>query len=377
MNLRWGLLQEGDMELGTTHHRRYKELIKEVKFAEEMGFSFWGGSEQHTLSPTCTVSSPAVLYANIAAHTSRIEFMHQIVLLTHNINHPLRVAENLTTLDNVSDGRAILGVGRGNNPYANRAFEVNPEDTREEMLESLEVIGKALSQHKFEHKGKRLDIPEMTLTPRPYRDPHPPILMVGTSLESNQMAGEMGIGIINFDNWLGWADLEEKAETYQQAIKNPTRPISPHITNRMVNCTITAYCAETREEAKAIAAPIAMSFLSAVSKFTYGQLASQSKDFAYMADTGRRLKDVIENEDIDGLIELSPSVLIGTPDDFIERGERLLAMGYDDITLRIEGMGHEKVMKSMELIGRYVIPHFSAPNSIAKYPSIDANVRLT
>src|SRR6266567_188579 len=269
MGLSWGLLQECETVLGTSHYHRYKEVVKEVQKADEMGFAFWGTSEQHAISPIATVSAPDVLYAYIAAHTHRIKFMHQIVLLPHKINHPLRVAERIATLDLVSDGRAILGVGRGNNPYQLDAFGVNPKDVRAEMMESLVVIGKALANEQFEHVGERLTIPPMSLSPRPLQDPHPPILMVGTSLESNTYAGEMGIGIINFDNWLGWDSLQKMADAYKAAIANPTRQIGGAVFNRMCNCVITGYCAETREEAKAIAGPIAMTFLGAVAELTY------------------------------------------------------------------------------------------------------------
>jgi alkanesulfonate monooxygenase SsuD/methylene tetrahydromethanopterin reductase-like flavin-dependent oxidoreductase (luciferase family) len=331
-----------------------------------MGFAFWGGSEQHGISPIATVSAPDVLYANIAAYTQRIKFMHQIVLLPHKINHPLRVAERLATLDLVSDGRAILGVGRGNNPYQLEAFGVDAKDVRGEMMESLEVIGKALTYEEFEHVGEKLTIPPWSLAPRPLQDPHPPILMVGTSLESNRYAGEMGIGIINFDNWLGWDALQERVDAYQAAIVNPTRQIGGKVFNRMCNTVITAYCAETREEAKALAGPIAMTFLGAITSLTYGKLAKESPDYAYMAKTGEELAEIIENNDVDALIERTPSILIGTPEDFIDRGKRLEAMGYDEVTLRIEGMGHEKTLRTLELIGRHVIPEFEAPNSIAK-----------
>lgn len=360
--------------MGSSHYYRYKEIVREVQFAEEMDFDFWGSSEQHNLSPTASISSPSILYGYLAAKTSRIKFFNQIVLTPHKMNHPIRIAEDAATLDIVSDGRFILGLGRGNNPYAFNSFEVDPKHVRSEMFESIEIIGKAFSQPYFEHQGESLTIPRMTLTPRPYTQPHPPMLMVGTSNEANRFAGEMGIGIINTDNWIGWEDLEYKCSEYLSAIKNPTRPASDHITNRMVKFVPTACCAETREEAKELAAPIALSFLTAVAKFTYGQLAHKSKDYAYMAETGEKLERVIKNKDIDELIAHTPSVLIGTPDDFIERGKRLEAMGYTDVSLRLEGFGHEKVLKSMELIGKYVIPEFK-PNSQAQI-SFDEHTRL-
>jgi len=77
----FGLLQETETEMGSTHHLRYKDLIREVQRAEEMGFDYWGTSEQHFVSPLATVTAPEVLYGAVAAVTSRINLRHMVVLL--------------------------------------------------------------------------------------------------------------------------------------------------------------------------------------------------------------------------------------------------------------------------------------------------------
>jgi hypothetical protein len=102
----------------------------------------------------------------------------------------------------------------------------------------------------------------------------------------------------------------------------------------------------------------------------------ESPDYAYMAETGEKLKGIIDRNDLDALMELSPAVLIGTPDDFVQRGRELEDLGFDEITMRIEGMGHENVMRSLELIGKHVIPEFKAPNSIARTAAFDIDIRV-
>jgi alkanesulfonate monooxygenase SsuD/methylene tetrahydromethanopterin reductase-like flavin-dependent oxidoreductase (luciferase family) len=233
-----------------------------------------------------------------------------------------------------------------------------------------------LSSEEFEHKGERLEIPPMKMTPRPFQHPHPPIHMVATSMESHRYAGEMGLGCISFDNWLGWDHCAKQATTYKEAIQNPFRPVGAGITNNLCACAITGYCAESLEEAKKTAGWIALTYLAAIAEYTYGRLAKESPDYAYMAETGEELKNIIDNNDLDALMELSPAVLIGTPDDFVQRGRQLEELGFDEITMRIEGMGHENVMRSLELIGKHVIPEFSAPNSIARTPAFDLEIRV-
>lgn len=64
------------------------------------------------------------------------------------------------------------------------------------------------------------------------------------------------------------------------------------------------------------------------------------------------------------LMEHTPSVLLGTPDDFIETIKRLESLGYDEVALRVDGFGHEQNKKTIELVGKYVIPEFRQPASI-------------
>ena len=114
--MRFGFLSECETPEGTTHHRRYWEVMDEVILAEEMGFDFFGTSEQHFLVGLATVSAPEVFYPAIAMRTSRIRLRHMVVILPFPFNHPIRVAERLATLDIVSNGRAEFGTGQYPSP---------------------------------------------------------------------------------------------------------------------------------------------------------------------------------------------------------------------------------------------------------------------
>ena len=71
--MKFGFLSEAETQPGTTHHRRYMEVVEEVIVAEEMGWDFFGTSEQHFISPVACVSAPETFYPFIAAKTSRIK----------------------------------------------------------------------------------------------------------------------------------------------------------------------------------------------------------------------------------------------------------------------------------------------------------------
>src|SRR5207249_4713890 len=276
--MRFGLLQEAETEIGSTHYFRYRELVREVRRAEEMGFDYWGTSEQHFVSPLATVTAPEVLYGAIAAQTHTINIRHMVTLLPFAFNHPLRVAERMATLDIVSNGRAQLGCGRANHLWQLDAFQIKATETRAQMLESMEVIDKALRLDEFEHEGPLLKIPKRRLSPRPVQHPRPPMYVIATSVESHQIAGERGYGVISCDNWRGWDHLEEQARVYEKAIA-ATKAV---IVNRsMGSCALTGYCAETMAEAKEVAAPIAFSFLNDVLDYLYLPLARASADYHY------------------------------------------------------------------------------------------------
>ena len=197
--MRFGLYQDCvSPEVTHNHYQRYHETVEEAVLAERMGFGFWGTSEQH-FGTMSVVSSPETLYAYVAAKTSRIRFRHMVTLTPFAFNHPIRIAEHLAALDIVSEGRAELYMGRGNNKREMDGFSVSGQDNRAQQWEAIEIIDKALSFEEFEHHSELMDIPLRRLVPKGVQVPHPPLGVVATSVASNRMAGEHGIGAMACD----------------------------------------------------------------------------------------------------------------------------------------------------------------------------------
>jgi alkanesulfonate monooxygenase SsuD/methylene tetrahydromethanopterin reductase-like flavin-dependent oxidoreductase (luciferase family) len=178
--------------------------------------------------------------------------------------------------------------------------------------------------------------------------------VAASSVQSHANAGERGIGVITFDNYFGFDYLQECLDAYRSAFDAANHSTVKAPNNYRGLYVATAYCAETREEARAVAREVAMGYF----KFILDLYIPLSKNPAY--DYLDALEQLIENQDdLDWLCEYTPSVMIGTPEDFINRLERLEAMGIDEVLLRIDGVGHENIKKSLDLIGREVIPHAS------------------
>ena len=348
--MRVGLLQEGEVRNGKTCAERYREMIAEVVLADELGFSTWGTSEQHFSPPRFTVSAPEVLYAAIASLTERIKFRIMAAVLLQ-WNHPLLVAERLATLDIVSNGRAEICTARSNNLWTLEAFGVDPSQTAVQWADGQEVLAKALTQEIVEHDGPVWKIPPREIVPRCVTQPHPAMSLAASSVASHVKAGERGIGAICFENYFGFDYLQECIDGYRDGLSR-ANPHPLQLNNYMGLYVATAYCAESRAEAKRIARDVALEYF----EFILDLYVPLGQNPAYGYLKGRMDELTERARDLDFLCESTPSVMIGTPDDFVERLRRLEAMGVDEVVMRIDGVDHSDIMHSLRLIATEVIP---------------------
>ncbi len=361
--MRFGFINEGAMKMGTTYQTRYHEIIDEAVYAEEMGFDFFGCSEQHFLN-NAGVSSTEVFYGALSQATSRIQIRSMVRLLLA-FNHPMRIAEQAATIDILSNGRHGLGTGRANLPYQLDAFEVDADETRAMWEESMQVIVKAFTQETVTHKGHYWNIKDpVHLTPKPMQYPHPPLYVAATSIPTLERAGDMGIGAMTLDHLLGWEQVEKNAKAYKEHIANPSDPISSVINDSLALLVLPAYCGESDKEAKEWGGREALGFAKTLVKH-FPVTAARSESYKYFNDV---LKFEDRLNDIDYFLETTPCLMVGSPDFFIKQIERVRDMGFDEIILRIDGgnMGHERLMRSIQLIGENVIPHFNNPQNVVR-----------
>jgi len=348
--MRVGLLQEGEVRDGKSYAQRYREMIDEVVAADRLGFSTWGTSEQHFSPPRFTVSAPEVLYAAIAARTESIKLRVMASVLLR-WNHPILIAERLATLDIVSNGRAEVCTARSNNLYTLEAFGVQPSETVEQWADGMDVLAKALTQEWLEHDGPVWKIPPRELVPKCVTEPHPPVSLAASSVSSHVKAGERGIGAICFENYFGFDYLQECIDAYRDGLTRAW-PDPLQLNDYMGLYVATAFCAETREEAKQIARDVALEYF----QFILDLYIPLGKTPAYRYLAGRIDALTGRTEDLDFLCTETPSVMIGTPGDFVERLRRLESMGVDEVVMRVDGVAHDDILRSLELIGHEVIP---------------------
>jgi alkanesulfonate monooxygenase SsuD/methylene tetrahydromethanopterin reductase-like flavin-dependent oxidoreductase (luciferase family) len=338
------------------HDLRYNEAIDEIVFAEKMGFDVVGLPEQHFAPDVCATSAPEVMYGAIAKLTSRVRIRSMISLPLFPMNHPLRVAEQAATIDILSHGRYEIGTGRSNQPLQLEAFDVPVDKTRQLWQEGVQLMTTALASApgRFEFHGEFFDVPQRTFVPAPVQRPHPPVLVATSSVDGHKNAGATGIGAMSFANFSGFETLESFKAAYSDSFGTGEQ-VGHYPMEYLSVLAMPSICAPTRKEAQDTVREYVTVF-GGVVDISYLQLASKSADYQYMDDAAKKMREKLT--DLDYLAEESATAVIGDPKDCIRQLERFDKLGVDEIILGIDGMPHEKVMQSLELFGKYVIPKF-------------------
>ena len=170
----------------------YRDHLEEAVLAEELGFDCVWVSEHH-FSPDCWNPSPFAFLGAVAARTARVRIGTYVLLLP--LHNPLRVAEDVAVLDNISHGRVDLGVGIGSSPEEFRSFGIPIENRLGRTFEALRIIERCFSGEKFSHAGKYYNFPDIKLTTRPVQRPGPPILVAAMGEQSVAWTARRGYGM--------------------------------------------------------------------------------------------------------------------------------------------------------------------------------------
>jgi alkanesulfonate monooxygenase SsuD/methylene tetrahydromethanopterin reductase-like flavin-dependent oxidoreductase (luciferase family) len=189
------------MEFGWYHefHRQveqqsdadaFAQALEQVADAERWGLDAIWLAEIHQQAARSVLSAPLIVASAIAARTSRIKIGTGVQVLP--LCHPLRLAEETATIDQISRGRLLLGAGRSGNPRSYAAYGVPYAESRERFFEALEILKMAWSQPSFSYAGRFHSFNNAGAVPRPYQQPHPPIRIAGASEDTFPVLGALG-----------------------------------------------------------------------------------------------------------------------------------------------------------------------------------------
>lgn len=171
------------------------EQLEQATLAEELGFDgVW--LTEHNFTGESVYADPIPFAAALAMRTSRIRIGFAVIQMA--LRHPVRLATQLSLLDNLAGGRLDVGVGRGTifNEYEFVGYGLRSDDARERMAEALDVMTRCWTATPLEHKGRYFTLSVPQLRPAPVQRPHPPIWHSVASAGSFRLCGEKGVPIL-------------------------------------------------------------------------------------------------------------------------------------------------------------------------------------
>jgi alkanesulfonate monooxygenase SsuD/methylene tetrahydromethanopterin reductase-like flavin-dependent oxidoreductase (luciferase family) len=194
--------------------RRFQETIEQAVYGETLGFESVWPVEQHFNAAVSILPTPGVLLGAIAARTQKMILGTAVLLVP--LTHPLKVAEEAAVLDVISGGRMELGVGRGSLAQPYEAFDISQDESRERLLEGIELIRAAWQSPVLNFEGKYYKAHGLAVTPQPIQ-PRPVVRIAANTPESFVVAGQRGLPTFAGSNVNAFGRLRELIPTYWRA----------------------------------------------------------------------------------------------------------------------------------------------------------------
>ena len=182
-------MDRGPLPLG----EQYEARLKLVEAYERAGFHAYHLAEHHA-TPLGLSPSPGVFLAAVAQRTRRLRFGPLVYTLA--LHHPLRLAEEICMLDQMSGGRLELGIGRGISPHELGYYGVAAEQAHGLYTEALDVVLLALTQSVVTYSGKHFRFSRVPFELGPVQRPHPPLWYGVAKPESTEWTARNRVNIV-------------------------------------------------------------------------------------------------------------------------------------------------------------------------------------
>ena len=335
---------------GSSQEDAFRDLFALVDAAEGWGLDVVWLAEM-LLNPGRSVLSAPLLAASwIAARTTRLRIGTAVQLLP--LNHPLRVAGEIATLDHLSKGRFDFGVGRSGSPRAYDALGIPYAESQERFFEALDIILEAWTGEKFSHEGKFYRFVDATVAPRPYQLPHPSVRMAATTPETFPRVGRLGLPIFVGLRGMNIPELAGHVRTYRAAWRD-----AGHAGDGDVCLRIPVYAGTSEKSAIEEPRETIMYYMRRQAELTRAPIGRADTGSAERREAQARRLTALSYEDI-----LTTKVAFGTGPGLIDRLTRLQQeLSLNGIAAELNPGGllpMEQEMRTLEILTREVMPAF-------------------
>ena len=355
----------------------YAQSIDQIVLADQKGFDTVWCVEHHFREGRSHMPCNDIVLGALSQITKNIKLGFGVSLMPHEFIHPARIAEKVATVDVLSRGRAVWGMGRST-PMEQAAFHVDASRSKEKMLAAAHTVAGMWEQQYYEEHSEFLDFPARMITPKPYQYPHPAAWMATSSLETAIMAGENGLGLLCFSILQPLSKLEPLIKSYREAAAR-AKPIT-NVSTDQVGIYTLVHCSDSRDrfDTNRLWDSMWWWYKTASQFIIRWELAhlpaeDQAKAFPLLEKQAKGDFDITEFDKQD-------MVIVGTPEECLEKFLKYEEVGVDQMLCytKFGYLPHEAVMRSIELLGDYVIPRLKAAgaNRVAKSLTENINQQL-
>jgi alkanesulfonate monooxygenase SsuD/methylene tetrahydromethanopterin reductase-like flavin-dependent oxidoreductase (luciferase family) len=333
-DLTYGLFVRGQYHAGDDMRKRFEEVKAQVRLADRLGFSDLLSGMHYAAAPLQQYQLIPLL-ARLMAETERMRLITGIILLS--LHKPLDIAEQLATLDVMSDGRLVFGAGLGYREVEFKAFGTTPRERVQRLEENLEAIKRLWSEDDVSMTGSHFTLDRATVSLKPLQKPHPPIWLGANADPAVRRAARLA------DTWFinphqRMDTIERQLSLYKQSLAELGKPMPEELPLMRE-----IFIARTRAEAVRLARP----YLE--EKYKVYQQWGQHKAMP-KGDDDLSL----------GFDELTRDrFLLGSSDEVAEQiigYRRCLGVNRMILSVHWVGMPHSQVVDTLELFATEVMP---------------------
>ena len=345
--MEFGMFHEFPSLPGRSESEAFDEAMEQVDAAERCGLDVMWLAEIHFAPERTYLSSPLAIASAIAARSRHMKIGIAVQVLP--LCHPLRLAEEAATVDQISHGRLIFGVGRSGVVSTYDAYQVPYDESRERFTEILDIVKTAWTEPRFSYTGKFHSFADVACVPKPYQKPLPEIRIAASTPDTFPAIGALGYPVFASTRHPTWSELAPHIKAYYDAYKAAGHPGKGQV---FVSAPI--YIAETEEQARAEAEESVTHFY----RLQYELIAESARRSGRQSfiDRAERLRNLTYADALRG------NVIVGTPDSVSQRLRQLRdEIGFDGILAELNCGGlipHDRVLNALRLLCQEVMPSF-------------------
>ena len=348
MAFEFGVFHEFQRRPGQSEAEAFTTAFEQVDAAERWGLDAIWLAEIHMAPERSVCSVPMTIASAIASRTRNITIGTGVQVLP--LCQPLRLAEDAATVDHISHGRLIFGVGRSGFPRAYEAYGIPYGESPERFAEVLEVVKRAWTEETFSFAGKFYNYENVCIVPKPYHKPHPPIRIAANREDTFISGGRQGYAIFVGARRGTFDEVLPNVRIYREAWK-----AAGHSGNGAVYLRAPVYVGDTLEQALNDPQETLMNFYRYL-----GARLEESANRPGIFDTERRIEGAQRLQSLTWEEVQRGRAIVGTPEMVADNLASLRdQLGLAGILAELNTGGlipHERVMRSMQLLCEKVQP---------------------